>query len=77
VPENAYLRALPCTRVVFDLTQGLRGIHSGNLALKNSLNTPDLPVGQSDLYPVRMVGGVGQKVFDGADGFAARSLVLF
>jgi hypothetical protein len=43
---------------------------------QNSLNTPDLPVRQPYLDPMRVVGRVGQQVFYGADGFAAGSLVL-
>jgi hypothetical protein len=47
------------------------------LVIQDLLHTPDLPVCQTDLDPMRVGGGVGQKVFDGADGLAASPLVLF
>lgn len=40
------------------------------------LHTPDLPVSQSNLDSVRMAGRIGKNIPDGAEGFAARALVL-
>ena len=41
------------------------------------LDAADLAVGEADLDAVGVGGGVGEDIFDGADGAAAGALVLF